>query len=476
MASLLDGYQLFHDGALALAEVERNGIAVDVEYCVDKVAWIDEQSRRSERRLGASELGRAWATRFGEGAKYGSNGQLQAILYADLGVKPFKQTAKGDSDSVDDESLRQAKVDGIDHLLRQRSLKKMRDVLGQFLQYQINGRVYSNYNLHTVVSYRGSSSGPNLQNIPHRDEEQMEVCRRAIIPSPGNVILEVDFSGIEVFTAACLHKDPTMIEYLIDTSSDMHADQAHELFKLRSVLRHHDIQRPVQAKRRGPDGREVVGGFGMLRQASKNKFVFPQFYGDYYESCARSLVLYCDLPVVGDWTDADGMELDGVPIAQHLRRHDVLGLGDFTEHVRQVEHAFWYDRFPVYRRWREDWYARYQRRGSFAMKTGFVCGGAMVRNAAVNYPVQGPAFHLLLKTLILLVRRTRGWASKVVGEVHDSTLIDARPDEVPKLIEMIRYIASEELPKIWPWIIVPLRVEASVSEVGGSWAKMRVIE
>lgn len=478
MASLLDGYQLFHEGALALAEIERAGIGVDVEYCREKVAWIDVQSSRSERRLGASVLGRAWERRFSGDVKYASNGQLQAVLFADLGVKSFKKTAKGDSDSVDDEALSQVDVDGISHLQRLRSLKKMRDVLVGFLQHQINGRIYSNYSLHTVVSYRGSSSGPNMQNIPHRDEEQMEVCRRALIPSPGNVLLEVDFSGIEVSTSACYHRDPTMIEYLLDLSSDMHADQAYELFKLAPVLRRHRIQRPVQAKRK-VEGREVLPGFGVLRQGSKNQFVFPQFYGDYYESCARGLALYCKLPVDRSWTDEHGIELDGVPIAAHLRSHDIAGLPDFAEHVKSVEHKFWYERFPVYRKWREDWYARYQRRGSFAMKTGFVCSGAMVRNAAVNYPVQGAAFHILLKTLTLVVQRMRGWVSQTVGEIHDSTLVDARPDEVCKIVELIRYIASEELPKIWPWIIVPLRVEASVSETreaGGSWAQMKVVE
>jgi hypothetical protein len=64
----------------------------------------------------------------------------------------------------------------------------------------------------------------------------------------------------------------------------------------------------------------------------------------------------------------------------------------------------------------------------------------------------------------------------VVGEVHDSLLIDADPSEVPALVEMVRRIAAEELPRIWPWIIVPLRVEAKSSEVDGSWAKMRVVE
>jgi hypothetical protein len=214
-----------------------------------------------------------------------------------------------------------------------------------------------------------------------------------------------------------------------------------------------------------------------LRQAAKNGFVFPEFYGDYYEACAQNIACgWCKLPRIGDWTDDDGALFDGHPIAQHLRQHDIRGLVDFTEHVKKVEDRFWNVRFPVYYNWRKSWYARYQRRGNFQMKTGFMCGGVMAKNAAVNYPVQGAAFHLLLKTLILVVQRTRGWSSKVISQIHDSLLIDAHPSEVPALVEMIRHIASDELPRMWPWIIVPLRVEAMVSKVDGSWAEMRVVE
>lgn len=459
---LIDSYQLLHDGALALATVERAGIGIDVEYCREKVEWVNEQSSRSERRLRSSELGRAWLSRFGSSAKFGSGPQLQAILYADLGVKPFKQTAAGE-DSVDEESLRQTEVEGIDHLLRLRSLKKMSDVLGQFLRYQIDGRVYPSFHLHTVTTYRSSSSDPNLQNIPARDKEQMDVCRRAIVPSPGNVLLEVDFSGIEVAIAACYHKDPAMLAYLRDPSSDMHSDAAKVLF----FLERYSI----------PDLKKKEGFSSILRQAGKNGFIFPEFYGDYYEPCAQSIACgWCKLPRIGDWTDDDGAIFDGQPIARHLRRHSVLGLVDFTEHVKEAEDWLWKKRFPVYYKWRQDWYARYQRRGIFRMMTGFECSGAMGRNEATNYPVQGAAFHVALKTIILVVARMRGWASRMIGQVHDSLLFDAAPSEVPAIVEMVRRIAAEELPRIWPWIIVPLRVEAKVSEVGGSWAKMTVVE
>ena len=59
---------------------------------------------------------------------------------------------------------------------------------------------------------------------------------------------------------------------------------------------------------------------------------------------------------------------------------------------------------------------------------------------------------------------------------HSAEVWSADPGEVREIVGMVRYIAGTEIPKIWPWVVVPLRVEAAVSEVGGSWANMRVIE
>ena len=457
---LVDAYQLIHEGTVALAVVQQNGIRIDADYCRQKVAWLDRKIEQAERRLKRTRLYEAWEKRYGAKVNYGSIPQLRSVLYADLGVKSFKQTEKGE-DSADDKALRRIEVEGIDQLLLMRKYRKVRDFLLSFLRYEINGRIYPQYLLHTVQTYRSSSSSPNMQNVPVRDTEAMEICRRAIIPSPGNQILEIDKSGIEVGIAACYHQDPTMLKYLADPSSDMHADTALELFFLKGI----------NAKLK-----ELPGG-GTLRQASKNGFVFPQFYGDFYEQCAVNLACnWLRLPQVRDWRPTDGIEFRGEPIGRHLLGKGIEALSDYTEHVRRVERDFWGRRFPVYKRWREDWYAAYQKSGEFEMKTGFRCHGTVLgRNQATNYPVQGAAFHCLLKTLILMSERIRGWRSKIVGEIHDSILFDAHPDEVSELVRMMTDIVENELPKLWPWIIVQLRVEAKVSAIDGSWAQMEVI-
>jgi DNA polymerase I-like protein with 3'-5' exonuclease and polymerase domains len=444
-----------HDGAAALAAVERNGIRVDVEYCRERVEWLGRKIEQAETRFRRTRLYDAWQRRYEGKLNLTSNAQLRSVLYADLKVRAFRQTEKGD-DSADEESLRQTGIEGIEYLIRSRKYRKIRDFVKGILTYQIDEWLYPYFHLHTVQTYRSSSSEINFQNLPKRDKEAMDICRRAIIPSDGNQLLEIDFSGIEVGISACHHKDPTMLRYLRDPKSDMHTDMAKELFFLQGL---------------NSSLKEVDGG-PALRQASKGGFVFPEFYGDWYESCAFDLAVnYTKLPHTRDWTADDGIVFRGAPIGRHMLANKIEALSDYVEHVKGVERDFWNRRFPVYKRWREEWHADYQRTGSFEMKTGFRCGGVMARNQVVNYPVQGSAFHCLLRTLILVVNRTRGWLSKVVGEIHDSVLFDARPSEVPALIGMVEKIAAD-LHKYWDWIIVPMRVEASLSEVNGHWADM----
>ncbi|HUC13553.1 MAG TPA: hypothetical protein VMS00_03785, partial [Acidimicrobiales bacterium] len=150
---LSDAYRLLLDGAVTLAAVEANGICIDVEYCREKVGWIDQKIAQAERRLKRTELYAAWHRRYGAKLAYGSMPQLRSVLAADLHVKFLKQT-EGGEDSTDEESLRQVEVEGVDHLLAMRKLKKSRDVLGGFLRYQIAGRLYPSYLLHTVQTYR----------------------------------------------------------------------------------------------------------------------------------------------------------------------------------------------------------------------------------------------------------------------------------------------------------------------------------
>ena len=74
------------------------------------------------------------------------------------------------------------------------------------------------------ICVHNSSSRPNFQNIPKRDPETGNLIRKGIIPESDSVLCELDFSGAEVNTSVCYHRDKNFYNYLIDSSTDMHRD------------------------------------------------------------------------------------------------------------------------------------------------------------------------------------------------------------------------------------------------------------
>ena len=450
-ANTLDAYKLFHNGALALARAERQGIRIDIPYCEKMKRRLTRRIKRYRRQLEDTKLYRLWTRVYGTKAKIESNHQLSRLLYQTLKIEPPKSTAGGEG-STDDETLRQLDVPGLSTILTIRKLTKMRDTyLDAFAREQVDGYIHPSFNLNTVRTYRSSSSNPNFQNIPKRDKEAMRICRRALLPRPGHMLMEMDFSALEVNISACHHKDPVMLNYLRDKTTDMHGDMAKQLF----ILDQFDRKLPAHYT---------------LRQAAKNGFVFPQFYGDYYGNNAMSLCEWVKLPRT-EWGPGMGVELpDGSHISDHFRAHKISSFDDLVEHVKQVEDDFWNNRFKVYNAWKAATVAKYRRRGYLRMFTGFVCSGVMRRNEIVNYPIQGSAFHCLLWTFIQLDQAMlrENWDSRLIGQIHDSILVDAHPDEAEHVIETAEKIVAS-LPKHWPWIITPLEIEVDRFGVDQPW-------
>jgi len=454
-ATTADAYRLFHEGALALARAERQGIRIDVDYCNRKKKQLTRRIQHYQKKLEESELYTLWVSTFKGRTKISSNDQLSKILYGKMKIKPEKTTKTGQG-STDEEALRRLGMPELDLILQIRKLDKIRGTyLDAFVREQTDGYIHPFYNLHNVRTYRSSSADPNFQNIPKRDKEAMKICRRAILPRPGNMLIEADFSSLEVNISECYHKDPVMMEYLLNKKSDMHLDMAKQIFLFDEM----DKKIPSHA---------------ILRQAAKNGFVFPQFYGDYYGNNAISLCDWVKIPPKGKWPEGIGIELpDGSHISDHLRNQGIKSFNAFTEHLKEVENDFWNRRFKVYGQWRKSSVSRYRKKGFLRLHTGFICSGIMRKNEIVNYPIQGSAFHCLLFTLIELdkIAQKEKWKSKIIGQIHDSILMDANPAELGRINESLQYIVKETLPKAWKWIIVPLDIEVEEYGVDQPWIK-----
>jgi DNA polymerase I-like protein with 3'-5' exonuclease and polymerase domains len=266
------------------------------------------------------------------------------------------------------------------------------------------------------------------------------------------MLVEADFSALEVNISECYHKDPVMMNYLLDPKSDMHLDMAKQIFIM-------------------PDMQKSIPAHAVMRQAAKNGFVFPQFYGDYYGNNAHSLCEWTKLPR-GRWKEGQGLELpDGSHISNHFLSKGIKSFDQFTEHMKKVEDDFWNRRFKEYGRWKKKSIQDYRKRGWLKTHTGFTCSGLMRDNEISNYPIQGSAFHCLLFTFIELdkIAQREKWKSKIVGQIHDSILLDADPVELGRIKEALQIIVKEILPNAWKWIIVPLEIDVEEYGVDLPW-------
>ena len=319
-----DAYDLTQAGILAFARAEQHGIRVDTDYCARKKKQLTYKIDGLEEEFRKTNFWKFWEHVYGRKAKIGSDQQLAHILYDIKKIKPIASTKGGKRGSTDEDALRQLGLPELDTRIEIGKLLKVRDTyLDAFEREAINGRMHPFFNLHTVVTYRGSSDRPNFQNIPKRDEESMNICRGAIYPSLGHRLVEVDYSGVEVCSNACINKDPQLIKYVSDPSTDMHRDMAMEIF----IMRRFDKKKFI--------------GHDVVRQATKNGFTFPEFYGDYYGNCAKNIAhSWGQLPIAKQWIPGQGIPFEDGHLSDHLIK---VGLGTydkFEAHLEKIEDDF----------------------------------------------------------------------------------------------------------------------------------------
>ncbi len=315
------------------------------------------------------------------------------------------------------------------------------------------------------ICVHNSASDPNIQNQYKRNKKLMKLLRRAYVPREDDwVLIEPDFAAVEVRGICCLNHDPELIRYVEDETTDMHRDQASELFFL-----------PVKFLKKHSAWAKAT-----VRDWAKNRFVFPEFYGSVYFQCAPHI-----WQAAGD--DANKMPDSDKSIREHLTERGITELGDpedrepaphtFVAHVKKCENKLW-DRFKVYRQWKYDFYEEYKRKGYFDHPTGFRETGLYSRNDVTNHANQGQCFHWLLWSLIRIVLREfkrHRLRAKVVSEIHDCLLIDAPLSEVPEVLAICNRVMTEDIRRHWEYICVPLAIECDVSATraeGGSWRDM----
>jgi len=123
-------------------------------------------------------------------------------------------------------------------------------------------------------------------------------------------------------------------------------------------------------------------------------------------------------------------------------------------------------------------YEEYLETLEIKLLTGFVCKGYMSKNDVLNYQIQGTSFHFLLWSYIRLFDylQANKFESQLIGQIHDSMLIDTIPDEETEIIKVAKKIMCEDIRQYWKWIIVPLDIEIEATNINGNWAEKEEIK
>ncbi len=437
-----EAYRLFHEGALAFSRIEHEGMRIDLGYLDRTIAETDQRISRLEERLRECDEFALQRKQFGQNTNPTSREQLASVLFGEMEFPCHSRTATGKF-QLDEAALERIGTRYCKGFLKLEKLNKLRGTYLEGLRREVeqDGFMHAGFNLHTVRTFRGSGSDPNFQNIPIRNEKIAKIIRRAFIPRDGHALVYLDYGQIEVRVACCLSGDEKLT---YDTlHGDMHRDMAAECF----LLDQQDVSKPI-------------------RGAAKGGFVFAEFYGDWYKQVAKNL-----------WGALEEKTVSGVQLEDHLNAQGIVELGEcdpkgktqpgtFESHIQKVEDRFWNERFQVYHKWRQNRVKQYKQDGWFDLVTGFVCQGIYSKNQIINFPIQGPAFHCLLWSLIRLVKemRKRKMRSKVIGQIHDSIVADVHRAEVDDYVELATRITVEEIRRHWTWITVPLEIDVEVAE------------
>ena len=372
----------------------------------------------------------------GPNFKLTSNQDLARLVYD---VLKFKGTS---GRSVDKNTLKEVDAPFVEHLLEARRYEKVDGTyFDQYRREQVDGVLRASFSLNKVTSYRGSAGDPNLQNVSKRDKEISEIIRSCFRPSPGNVLIEIDFGQLEAVIGAVFHQDPVMIRYLLDPSVNLHSDSSADLF-----IRPREFYNDPNATAK------------LERNAAKQLWFASSYGSNYIQTHVTA------------WKNV------GKETKDHLATKGIKSMADFKEHVKKFDQILWEKRFPVYSEWKKTTYEDCKKNGFIYLKTGFRCHGPLKYTEAINLHVQGSASHLLFWTLLETNPIIRGMSGRsgTVATIHDSLVIDAHPDEVEAIVRLVLDYGTQKVREHWPWITMPLRMEPEISEVDGSWAKMKL--
>ncbi len=369
-----------------LASMELAGARIDVKALHDYSITLTQQMNALEQechQLAGQEFNTASPMQVGE------------ILFDKLQLDPKAKKTKTGQYSTTEEILLKLRDRHplVGKILELRGIRKLLNTYVDALPQLINprtGRIHTTYNQTVTATGRLSSTNPNLQNIPVRNDEGREI-RRAFIPADGNVFFSADYSQIELRLVADLSGDPTMLDAFAH-DHDIHAITAARIY-------HETLDQVTSDQRRKAKTANFgilygISAFGLAERLNIPRSEAKMLIDGYFDT----------FPGVRDYIDRS--------VAQARERGYVTTLDGRRRMLPDIN-----SRNAVVRSFSE-------------------------RNA-VNAPIQGTAADIIKRAMIAIHRRfeQEGIQSKMILQVHDELNFDVIPAE----LDRVRHIVIEEM-------------------------------
>ena len=389
-----------------LAEMERAGIAADVEHFAQMSASLGGEVK-------AAEQGAFAAT--GHEFNLGSPKQLQEVLFTELGLPKTKRIKTGyttDSEALTG-LLAQTGHPVLEHLLRHRDVAKLKSIVDSLIPMAgQDGRIHTTYNQMIAATGRLSSTDPNLQNIPIRTEEGRRIRRGFVVGGGYECLLTADYSQIELRIMAHLSGDAALAA-AFGSGHDFHAATASRVFGVPAEEITGDLRSKIKAMNYGlAYGLSVYG----LSQQLGVDAAEARGYMDEYFAVFGGVRDYLRDVVARARQDGYTQTILG------RRRY----LPDLTSDNRQRRE--------------------------------------MAERMALNAPIQGSAADIIKVAMLSADRAIRqaGLRSRMLLQVHDELLFEVAPGEFEEQRELVRTAMCGAFA-----MTVPLEVSMGT---GRSWA------
>ncbi len=406
----VDGERLFYDIEMplvpVLAEMELTGVCLDT-------AALAETGKNFNRRL--AEYEQKIYAEAGETFNISSPKQVGDILFGKMKIVDKPKKTKTGQYVTSEEVLTQlrSRAPIVDDILSYRGLKKLLGTYVEALPRLINprtGHIHTCFNQAITATGRLSSSDPNLQNIPIRDDDGKEI-RKSFVPEPGCLFFSADYSQIELRIMAHLSQDEHMLD-AFRSGTDIHAATAAKIW-------HVPVEEvtPEQRKKAKQANFGIIYGistYGLAQRMNISNSEARQLIDDYFATFPR-VKAYMDEAI------ATCREKGYAETIYHRRRY----LPDIASRNATVR-------------------------------------GFAERNA-INAPIQGSEADIIKVAMIHIFKRfaTEGLRSRMILQVHDELNFSVYPEER----ERVERIVIEEMENACR-LSIPLTADAGW---GANW-------